>query len=98
MLYECINPTICRCLDVQLSPFRKFREILLYLTAVVFYIPANENENHWILVIAFPNEKLSYDLLNTDFEKKGFRNIINVFNELPRKKKLKHEFPVMEIW
>ena len=71
---------------------------MLYLTAVVFYIPANENENHWILVIAFPNEKLSYDLLNTVFEKKDFRNIINVFNELPRKKKLKREFPVMEIW
>ena len=58
----------------------------------LLYIPANENENHWILVIAFPNEKLSYDFLNTDFKKKGFRNIINVFSKLPRKKKSKHEF------
>ena len=29
---------------------------------------------------------------------KGFRNIINVFNELTRKKKSKHEFSVMKIW
>ena len=31
-----------------------------------------ENENHWILVVAFPNEKLvvSYGPLNTDFKRK----------------------------
>ena len=42
------------------------------------YIPVNENENHWILVIVFPKGELvvSYDLLKTDFKR-------NVFNELP---------------
>ena len=30
--------------------------------------------------------KFSYDLVNTDFKKKGFRNITNVFNELLQKK------------
>ena len=37
-------------------------------------------------------------LMTSDFKKKGFRNIINFFKELPQKKKLKHEFSVMEIW
>ena len=36
--------------------------------------------------------------MTSDFKKKGFRNIINFFKELPQKKKLKHEFSVMEIW
>ena len=49
-------------------------------------------------ITRFPNEKLSYDILKTDFKKKGFTNIINVFNVLPPKKKSKHEFSVMEIW
>ena len=33
------------------------------------YIPVNENENHWILVIAFPKTKLVvfYDSLKIDF-------------------------------
>ena len=49
-------------------------------------------------ITRFPNEKLSYDILKTDFKKKGFTNIINVFNVLPPKKKSKHEFSIMEIW
>ena len=48
--------------------------------------------------MAFPDEKLFYNLLNTDFKKKGFTNIINIFNELQWKKKSKHEFSVMKIW
>ena len=48
-------------------------------------------------ITRFPNEKLSYDILKTDFKKKGFTNIINVFNVLPPKKKSKHEFSIMEI-
>ena len=41
------------------------------------YIPVNENENHWILVIVFPKGELvaSYDPLKTDFKR-------NVLNEL----------------
>ena len=37
------------------------------------YIPVNENENHWILVIAFPKAKLvaSYESLKTDFKRKA---------------------------
>ena len=46
------------------------------------YIPVNKNENHWILVMAFPKAKLvvSYDPLKTDFKRKA--SDINVFNEL----------------
>ena len=46
------------------------------------YIPVNENENHWILVIAFPKAKLvvSCDPLKTDFKRKVPE--INVFKEL----------------
>ena len=44
------------------------------------YIPVNENENHWILVIVFPKAKLvSHDSLKTDFKKKAAE--INVVNE-----------------
>ena len=45
-------------------------------------IPVNENENHWILAIAFPKTKVvvSDDLLNTDFKRKASE--INVFKEL----------------
>ena len=42
------------------------------------YIPVNENENNWILVIAF---LVSYDPLKTHFKRKASE--INVFNELP---------------
>ena len=42
------------------------------------------------MVIGYPNEKLSYDLLSTDFKKEDFKNNINAFNELPLKKKTKH--------
>ena len=37
------------------------------------YIPVNENENHWILVIAFQKAKpaVSYDPLQTDFRRKA---------------------------
>ena len=61
------------------------------------YIPVNENENHWILVIVFPKAKLvvSHDPLKTDFKKKAAE--INVVNEPLRKKKSKHEFSVIEI-
>ena len=52
------------------------------VTSKPLYIPVNENENHWILVIAFPKAKfvVSYDPLRTDFKKKASE--INVFNEL----------------
>ena len=44
------------------------------------YVPVNENENHWILVIVFPKTKLvvPYDPLKTDFKRKASK--INVFN------------------
>ena len=37
------------------------------------YIPVNENENHWVLVIAFPKTKLFFwnDLSKTDFKRKA---------------------------
>ena len=42
------------------------------------YIPLTENENHWILVIAFPKSKFvaSYDPLKTDFKKKASEIIL----------------------
>ena len=45
-----------------------------------FYIPVNENGNHWILVTAFKRAKLfvSHDPLKTDFKRKDSE--INVFN------------------
>ena len=42
------------------------------------YIPLIDNENHWILVIAFPKAKFvaCYDPLKTDFKKKASEIIL----------------------
>ena len=42
------------------------------------YIPVNENENHWILLIGFPKAKLvvSYDRLQINFKRKASMKIL----------------------
>ena len=44
----------------------------------LLYVPVNENENYWILVIAFPKTKLvvSYNPLKTDFQRKSSELIL----------------------